>query len=504
VVPGALLALLVAAGSASAHGLIERYSLPIPLWLYLAGAGAAVVLSFVVIVPALRRPMAVDAYPRWDVLRHPAGRLLAHPAVLEALRCVGVVLLVLAVVAGLIGRQSPFHNITPVLVWVIFWVGMSFVSALVGDVWALLNPWRTLGPRGDARRVWPAWLGVWPAVLLLLAFSWMELVWTGRDRPRNLALAIVVYSGLTCLGMAVFGREAWLRGGEVFSVVFGVLARFAPSEIRVIDPCVCHACSTGACGQGRAGCVNCLECFERAAPKARQVNLRPPAVGLLVGGPAAPSLVALVVLLLAIVSFDGFSETPAWTAVEAVTVPGPAVPPTLDHAPRWPILTLGLGLAPLVFLGLYAATAWLMARAGAGPRGADLGGGSVARWFVLTLLPIAIAYHVAHYLPFFLVAGQLIIPLASDPLGVGWDLFGTSLYRLDVAIMDAALIWYAAVAAVVAGHVLAVYLAHLTALQAFVDRRLALRSQYPMLALMVGYTMLSLWILAQPVVQPGG
>jgi hypothetical protein len=145
-----------------------------------------------------------------------------------------------------------------------------------------------------------------------------------------------------------------------------------------------------------------------------------------------------------------------------------------------------------------------MARAAAGPRGADLGAGSVARWFVLTLLPITIAYHIAHYLPFFLVAGQLIIPLASDPLGVGWDLFGTSLYRLDVAIMDAALIWYAAVTAIVAGHVLGVYLAHVTALQAFADRRLALRSQYPMLALMVSYTMLSLWILAQPVVQPGG
>lgn len=253
-------------------------------------------------------------------------------------------LLVLAVVAGLIGRQSPFHNITPVLVWVIFWVGMSSVSARLGDVWALMNPWRTLGPRGDARRPWPAWLGVWPAVLLLLAFAWMELVWTGRDRPRHLALAIVAYSSLTWIGMGIFGREAWLRGGEVFSVVFGVLARFAPSEIRVTDPGVCLACSARACGRGPAACVNCRECFDRAAPQARQVNLRPPAVGLLVGAPVAPSLVALVVLLLAVVSFDGFSETPVWTAVEAVTAPGPTAPPTLDHALRWPILTLGLGL----------------------------------------------------------------------------------------------------------------------------------------------------------------
>jgi hypothetical protein len=424
--------------------------------------------------------------------------------VLYALRSGGVALLALAVIAGLLGRQSPFHNITPVLVWVVFWVGVSFASALLGDVWALVNPWRTLGPRRPARRGWPAWLGVWPAVLLLLGFAWMELVWPGRDRPLSLALAIVAYSGLTWAGMAVFGREAWLRGGEVFSVVFATLARFAPSEIRVTDPRVCRECSASACGQEPAGCVNCAECFARAAPQARQLNVRPPAVGLLVGAPVAPSTLALVVLLLAIVSFDGFSETPVWTAVEAAMGPGPGALPTLDHAPRWPVLTLGLGLAPLVFLSLYAATAGLMARATSTGRGTDQDGGSLARWFVLTLLPIAIAYHIAHYLPFFLVAGQLIIPLASDPLGLGWDLFGTSLYRLDVAIMDAARIWYAAVTAIVAGHVVAVYLAHVTALQAFADRRAALRSQYPLVVLMVGYTMLSLWILAQPVVQPGG
>lgn len=120
--------------------------------------------------------------------------------------------------------------------------------------------------------------------------------------------------------------------------------------------------------------------------------------------------------------------------------------------------------------------------------------------FVLTLLPIALAYHIAHYLPFLLLAGQLVIPLASDPFGRGWDLFGTTLYRLDVGVVDARFIWFTAVAAIVAGHVVSLVLAHATAGRLFGGSRLARRSQYPMLVLMVAYTMASLWILAQPVV----
>ena len=124
----------------------------------------------------------------------------------------------------------------------------------------------------------------------------------------------------------------------------------------------------------------------------------------------------------------------------------------------------------------------------------------LARFFVLTLLPIAIAYHLAHYLSFLLMAGQYLIPLSSDPFGFGWDLFGTSRYFVRIAIVDARFVWYASVIAIVTGHIAAVYLAHVTAMRVFKDRRTAMLSQYPILALMIGYTMLSLWIIAQPIV----
>jgi hypothetical protein len=137
-----------------------------------------------------------------------------------------------------------------------------------------------------------------------------------------------------------------------------------------------------------------------------------------------------------------------------------------------------------------------MARIARGP-----GLKSLAGMFVLPLVPIAIAYHVAHYFSLLAIAGQFVIPLASDPFGYGWDLFGTMLYRVDIGIVDARSVWYLAVIAIVTGHMIAIWLAHVAATQLYADARAARRSQYPMLILMVGYTMLSLWILAQPIVE---
>src|SRR6266545_3950634 len=116
---------------------------------------------------------------------------------------------------------------------------------------------------------------------------------------------------------------------------------------------------------------------------------------------------------------------------------------------------------------------------------------------------IAIAYHLAHYLSFLLIQGQLIIPLASDPFGVGWNLFGTAGYRTNIGAVGARFAWLTAVIAIVAGHIIAVYLAHVLAMVALGGGARALRSQYPVTALMVGYTMVSLWILAQPIVESG-
>jgi hypothetical protein len=166
--------------------------------------------------------------------------------------------------------------------------------------------------------------------------------------------------------------------------------------------------------------------------------------------------------------------------------------------------TIGLLMAPLVFLSVYLAFSFLMVRASR-PREKGASGHytttALASHFVLSLVPIAIAYHLAHYVSFLFVAGQLVIPLASDPFGFGWNLLGTADYRINAGLIGARFAWYASVSSVVVGHVIAVYLAHVLALRGFEKRRSALLSQYPMLALMVFYTFAGLWILAQPIVE---
>jgi hypothetical protein len=483
--PCALAALLVAE-PARAHGFGQRYDLPIPLSLYLAGAALTVALSCFVLALWVRATPASAGAWSVDLLRRPVGRALASRPVVAALRLAVAALFALVIVAGLCGAQSPFRNIAPVMVWAVWWVGMAYVSALVGDVWAIVNPldtifgwaetlharWRPGKPLGP-RLNFPERLGVWPAVAFFLAFLWMELAWEASDHPASLAAAMLGYSILTWIAMYGFGRAEWLAHGEVFARVFGVLARFAPLEIRVAE--------------GRIV----------------EWKLRPYAIGLLAREPVDASEIALVLVMLAAVSLDGFMETPAWAATADAIVARVGDGAPEDEA-RVAMRSLGLLVAPLLFFAVYALFCRLIAWFGAPrrPQG-DRARGSPARirgLFVLTLVPIAIAYQVAHYLSFLAMAGQYLIPLASDPLGLGWNLFGTKNYFARIGLVDARLVWFVSVGAIVAGHIAALFLGHLLALREFDDRRAAIRSQMPMLVLMVGYTMLSLWIIAQPIV----
>jgi hypothetical protein len=141
-------------------------------------------------------------------------------------------------------------------------------------------------------------------------------------------------------------------------------------------------------------------------------------------------------------------------------------------------------LVPLTFLVVYLGFSW-------GVR--ELSGQQalvtdVARTFVFSLVPIALAYNTAHFISLLAIQGQYIIPLASDPLGRGWDLLGTSDYRVNIAVVNARFVWYTAVTAIVLGHIVLVFVAHMISLAEIPDRAGALRSQYPMLAPMVSYT----------------
>jgi len=465
--------------TAFAHGFGDRYDLPVPLGLYMSAAGAAVVLSFVVIGIFAKRDIG-DRYPQKNLRQWKAVRLLGHPVTLELVRVLSALTFIVYLLAGLFGTEDPNANLVPTMTWVVFWVGFAYVSALVGDIWALTNPWKIIFGYAEALtwkatgrdlaryEPYPECLSAWPAVQLFLIFAWVEIVYTGSGVPFNIAALALAYSVVTLLGMWWFGREEWLRNGEVFTIVFGFLAAFAPTQIK--------------------------EPTDDGVSTDLGFSVRPWGAGLLaIPQPALPRAV-LLVLMLATVSFDGFVETGTWTEI------------LLDFFPAFSFLganafsgitTIGLILAPLVFFGVFALTAWLMGWL----VNSSLSSMELARIFVFSLVPIALAYHIAHFFSFLMIQGQRMFSLVSDPFGWGWDLFGTADYAIDIGVVNARFVWFLSIAAIVVGHIVAVYVAHVYALRAFPGKGDAVRSQYPMLVLMAGYTMVSLWIVAQPIVE---
>jgi hypothetical protein len=444
--------------SAHAHGFGMRYDLPLPLGYFIAGGAAVVLLSFIVAAIFVRPHGDVGAYPTLVVTRKMC------PILLAVLRILAVFVFALTLTAGFIGAPNPYKNISIVMVWVIAWVGIAYASALFGNVWALVNPWRIVfgwAERWGVRPLgvpYPAWLGAWPAFAQMFVFAWLEINWPGSGIPIQVATALVVFTILTWGGMYVFGRESWAGNAGFFVMVFALFGRFGIFEWR-----------------GGA------------------LRLRPPAVGLISDRSATFSQMAFIILILATVTYDGFAETELFQTLALMLYqPLQGLGPIAVAI----VSTIGLASFPLTFILAYLIVVLLVRALGGG----GVSPGIVAGRFVYSLIPIAIAYHFAHYLSLLVFEGQNVFALISDPFGFGWNLFGTAGYRVDITVMNAEFLWFFSVAAIVLGHVAAVYLAHVEAVRLFRTRTLALASQIPMLALMVGYTMISLWIVAQPIV----
>jgi len=236
---GAAAVTALAASQASAHAFGTRYDLPIPLGIYLASAGVVVLGSFVVLARFLRYRGEIGDAPQIDLLCLPGMRWLGASLFQNTFGVISVALFGLLLCAGFFGNEDPFRNFAPTFVWIVWWVGMAFASALLGNLWSLVNPWSVLfawfsyvfgEPRPKVR--YPAWLDRWPTVGLLLMFAWIELIYEKGEHPPTLAALILVYSMITWTAMVLFGRETWLKKGEFVTAVFDLLSRFAPTVGR--------------------------------------------------------------------------------------------------------------------------------------------------------------------------------------------------------------------------------------------------------------------------------
>ena len=446
-----------------AHGIGGVTDLPIPYWMVIWGGTTVVVLSFMALGALWKRPQ-LERRRAGRTLHAGLERVLRSRALRILLGAVSAGLLVLVFLTALIGEPTSSINLAPTFVYAIFWIGLAFAQVVLGNVWAVLNPWlaiadavawiwRKLGQEWTPPLAYPERLGVWPGAILLFCFAALELAYAEPASPRALALAIAIYSYAMWFGMAAFGRRTWDENGNGFTVYFGLLARIAPFGDR----------------DGR-------------------LVLRTPLSGL-AGIEPTRGIVAFVAVMLGTVGFDGLSRAPFWQNFIA-----DAEAPYVIDAPRTAeLITTGLTLAGMAGCVLVVAFAYLGAIKIA-ERIVDANR-PLAPDFILSLVPIAFVYAVAHYFTFLIIQGQYVWPLASDPFGFGWNLFGTLDYAANIAPFSPNTVRWIQVGALVTGHVAGLAVAHDRAIT-ILPTRDALRSQYAMLALMVLYTICGLWLLS--------
>lgn len=485
-------ALALLAPAVAAHGFGRLYTLPVPFWLYAWGAASTLLLSFLLVgLLAGRGAPAAPGRNAEQAGARPAERPLrpCGPRARGLLRLAqGLALgaLLLAIATALFGNRDPYRNFSMVAFWVVFALGLPYLSALLGNVYARLNPWRTLAivlaaPTGRLGRWgwaylrgrwrWPAGLAEWPALALYLGFVWYELFAAGR--PGSLGRLLLAYTLLNLAAVGAFGLRAWFARGEFFGLLLRLYGLLAPLAIR---------------GPQEPGA---------------RLALRRPLQGLVDARAGSAALLLFALAMLSTTAFDGLRATQTWVAlywadpfgaVEAVlgsrpmAQPGPARSLYLLWESAW------LLASPLLYALPYlacVAAAKALTRSQRPLR-------ALALDFGLTLLPIALAYHAAHYATLLLADGMKILSLLSDPFGRGWDLFGTAWQFRQPILPPVAWVWHGQVGLILAGHVASVYVAHRVALRVFGSRGAALRSQLPMLAYMVLLTIVGLWILSQP------
>ncbi|QKD00601.1 hypothetical protein [Mesorhizobium loti] len=445
---------------AFAHASDRGHVLLLPTGYYLIGGAFAVAVSFLVL--ALLPAASLDLFWRRRLRLFRFG-----DSARTAISLISFAGFAILVAAGLFGSRDPLSNPLPLVIWTLLWAGLTLLQGVFGDIWSWLNPWygplrlvsRLFGAGDEAARRLPRWVGCWPAVILFFAFAWFELIDPAPDDPARLAFAAGLYWLFSFLAMLVFGYLQWSRGGEFLTVFFSMVARFAPVE----------------------------------RDEKGRLALCWPGAKLLAAEPLPPSGIAFLLLALSSVSFDGLSKTFFWLGLFGVN--------PLEFPGRTAVIgsaTFGLVLTFVLLAAVFLLTVILGQRLA----GSDQPLARAAGLLVWSIVPIALAYHVAHYLTALLVDGQYALASLSDPFALGWNLFGTADMQVEAGIVAGAesawWLWNIQAGAIILGHVLAVLVAHGFAWRLHPQPARAALSQLPLTLLMIAYTVFGLWLLATP------
>lgn len=492
----------------------------IPRWLFLAGTGAVLAISFVVIELLNRRARKEKKYWSWNLLSIPILAWLFRRSWLKPLAQIPMFLLFgFLIYAGFAGSQEV--NLTPVLTWTIWWAGLVFLVLLLGKAWCFVCPWdfaatlaQGIGWLWGSKR--PFTLGLkWPrplrniylAIGLFILLTWLELGWQVTASPRATAVLALAMVALSVVPALMFERRSFCRHGCFVGRISGLYAMFSPVELRAGDPAACRSCATRDCYRGNASappcptslylpavqentyCLLCGYCARSCPERNVAVSLRPFAADLTSFLRPRADEAVLAVVLLSLTTFHGLTMTPIWDAAEGFSVIGWI----RERSGAGPLAAFTLGMAAILIAPVlfYWLLCWIIRKVA--------GDGAVSTrklflYFAYSLLPVALFYHLAHNSMHFFMEGQYLLPLVSDPLGGGSDLLGTAASRPGPLLAGNSL-WLLQVGFVLTGHIFGLLVAYRAARRLYTEPFKATLALLPMTAGMVLLSWFSLWIL---------
>ncbi len=508
----------------------------IPNWMYYLSISFVMLVSFGLfecldrLSPAkpATLPLLQTASPvredRIDLLANRwVGSLAKSRGFRFACQAVVVFLFFLTIAAGLFGNQNPALNIAPVLTWTVWWGGLIILIMFAGKAWCFVCPWDAVATWMEKLRFWKktdAGLGLdlkWPkmlrnvvlATVLFVGLTWIELGFGVTMKPRVTAYLAIVMLLMAIVSAFLFEGKGFCRYGCLVGRVSGLYAMFAGVEVRSKDQSVCRTCPGKECVKGsqeaygcptflfpgylsnNTYCIQCGECLQACPEDNLTVNLRPWGADLVSDHRTRTDEAYLALLMLSITGFHGLTMTRNWATITQWL--GSSL--SLGHLLAFSLGMAGLMLAPIA---VYAVLVGVSYRLGVSRLTTlQLSYHDYFVRYAYALLPIALFYHLAHNMEHLLMEGPKVVALISDPFGWNWNLLGTAHWSTP-PLVSLDVLWVLQIGLVLVGHVYSLWVAQKTSLRLFGDSRSAFRSQLPMLAGMIAFSIFSLWLLKQP------
>lgn len=488
-----------------------------PNWMFFSGIALVLLISFLIYFKRVIPPMR----QRFDLTRFRLVSYLLKQRWLQFAAQLPVLLIFIVIVyAGLFG--NPRINIAPTLTWTIWWGGLIFAILFFGKIWCFFCPWDLVASMASRLRLWnvtdePLSLNLkWPkkarnitlAIGLFIILTWLELGYKVTANPLATAVMGLAMLLLVVLPVFIFEKKSFCRYGCLVGRISGLYANIAPLEVRSKDHRRCLECQTKECYTGNGSgyacptglnltglnentyCTLCTECFKSCPHDNVALNVRPFAADILDYPRPRKDEATLAVILLSLTSFHGLTMTPLW---EDLTGGGESIISYLNNLMGLgPLVSFTIGMAVILLIPflLYRSLCWLSTQlAGNGASTSE-----VFIRFAYSLLPIALFYHLAHNGMHVAMEGQTLIPLLSDPFGYGWNLFGTAGKQYSMLLSDNG-VWVLQIIMVLIGHIIGIKIAARAGESMFGRGKKSLLAQLPLLAAMVIFSFVSLWIM---------